>query len=167
MDSPEAHLPARPYPPLRRSLRRGFLYLLLFALACVILLPLLFAAGQRLGISAYVVNPCSGETIALRERLHVLPHLTSEQDGSREASLNAVGLSGLGSQGTYYLPMGTGKVVFIFANGTLDLAAGGDLELLGRGNQGKDFLFHGLAHLKLSTSSGLRGSGLTMQSRCA
>ena len=167
MESPLVCPPVRPRPPRGRRLRRGFAALVVLALAFVALLPVVFAAGQRLGISAYVVNPCTGETIALRERLHVLPHLTPEQNGSREVSVNAVGLSGLGSQGTYYLPMGTGKAVFTFANGSLDLAAGGDLELIRRGNQGRDFRFHGIGHLKLSFTDGLRGSGLTLRSRCA
>ena len=148
-------------------MRRVLGLLLLLMLAFVVLLSAVLAAAQRLGVSAYVVNPCTGETIALRERLHVLPHLTPEQNGSREVSLNAVGLSGLSSQGTYYLPLGTGKAAFTVANGTLDFAAGGDLELIGRGNQGRDFRFHGVAHFKLSTSGGLRGSGLTIQSRCS
>lgn len=167
MGPPSARPSARPRPSLGRRLRRAIVALLLLALAFVALLPVVLAVGQRLGVSAYAVNPCTGETIALRERLHVLPHLTPEQHGSREVSLNAVGLSGLGSRGTYYLPLGTGKAVFTFANGTLDFAVGGDLELIGRGNQSKDFLFHGIAHLKLSIGGGLRGSGLTMQSRCA
>ncbi len=167
METPIVRPPVRPRPLPGRRLRRGFVALLVLAFAFVVLLSAVFTAGQRLSIPVYAMNPCTGETIALRERLHVLPHLTPEQDGSREVSLNAVGLSGLGSRGTYYLPMGTGKAVFTFANGSLDFAAGGDLELLGRGNQGKDYLFHGIAHLKLSTSGGLRGSGLTLQSRCA
>jgi len=128
-----------------------------------------FIAGKRVdarGGTTPLVDPCTGETIALRESAYLLPHLSREQAGSREASINAVGVSGVGSRGTYYLPMGTGKLVLTLANGTLDFAMGSDLELIGRGNQGHDFLFHSLAHFKVSAAGGLRGSGLAMRARC-
>ena len=125
------------------------------------------AGGAPLGGPPVLLNPCNGETIALQDSAHLLPHLTPDQLGSRELSVNAVGMSGRGSQGTLYLPMGTGKVVLTIANGTVDLATGGDLELIGRGNQGQDFLFHGIAHLRAGLTSGLGGSGVTLQARCA
>jgi hypothetical protein len=124
------------------------------------------AGGLSLGGTPLLLNPCTGETIALRESAYLLPHLSQEQAGSREASVNAVGVSGVGSRGTYYLPMGTGKLVLTLAHGTFDFAMGSDIELIGRGNQGHDFLFHSLAHFKVSTSDGLRGSGLAMRARC-
>jgi len=125
------------------------------------------AGGAQLGGPPVLLNPCNGETIALQDSAYLLPHLTPDQLGSRELSVNAVGMSGRGSQGTFYLPMGTGKVVLTIANGTFDLATGGDLELIGRGNQGQDFLFHGIAHLQAGFTSGLGGSGVTLHARCA
>ena len=125
------------------------------------------AGGAQPGATPMLLNPCNGETIALQDSAHLLPHLAPDQLGSGELSVNAVGMSGRGSRGTFYLPMGTGKVVLTIANGTFDLATGGDLELIGRGNQGQDFLFHGIAHLRAGLTSGLRGSGVTLQARCA
>lgn len=126
----------------------------------------LVPGGQPRGSSALLVNPCTGESIMLRDPTRLLPYLSPEQAGSRAVSLNVVGQSGVGSRGTDYLPLGTGKVVLTLANGTLDFAIGSDLSLVGRGNQGHDFLFHGLAHFKVGLSSGLDGSGLTMHARC-
>lgn len=116
--------------------------------------------------AAILLNPCNGEVIALRDSSHLLPHVARAQAGSREVSVNAVGLSGVGSQGTYYLPMGTGKVVLTLARGSIDLAVGGDLELVSRAVQNRDFRLHGIGHLKLSAAQGLAGSGLTVRSRC-
>jgi hypothetical protein len=129
-------------------------------------LPSMVAGGQQRGSSALLVNPCTGEAITLRESTRLLPYISPDQAGSRALSVNAVGLSGIGSRGTYYLPMGTGKVVLTVANGTLDFATGGDLALVGRGTPNQDFLFHSIAHLKLSTASGLEGSGVTVEARC-
>lgn len=153
----------------RRFGRRYLLGLLIAALlvvAAILLVPVVVAAGQHLGVAGVIINPCTGERIALRERPQFLPHVASNRGGSREASVNAVGLSGLGSRGTYYLPLGTGKAVITFANGAVELAAGGDLELIGRGNQSRDFLFRGMAHLRMSPADGLRGSGVLAQARC-
>ena len=124
------------------------------------------ATGQYPAPWGILVNPCTGERIALQERPSFLPHLTPGQGGSREASVNAVGLTGLGSRGTYYLPLGTGKAVLTLADGTLAFTAGGDLELIGRDSRGQDYYFHSLAQLKLSVADGLRGSGFTLRSRC-
>jgi hypothetical protein len=165
MRSPPARLPASWWPG-RRLRWLGLVAVALLVLALSHRPAPWGAGGQSLGGPPLLVNPCTGETIALRESAHLLPHLSQEQAGSREASVNAVGVSGVGSRGTYYLPMGTGKLVLTLANGTFDFAMGSDLELIGRGNQGHDFLFHSLAHLKLSTSGGVRGSGLTMRARC-
>ena len=163
MHAPPSRSPASPRHPVARRWRWGLAVLLLLVCGCLVLTTI----GQRFGSSTLVINPCTGEVIALRDDLQFLPHLTPEQSGAREASVNAVGLSGLGSRGTYYLPLGTSKAVVSFANGSLDLAAGGDLELIGRSSQGNDFLFHSIAHLKLSLRGGLRGSGLAVQARCA
>lgn len=151
--------PASLRPPTGRRWRRSLV-------AVGILVAAVVAVGQQFGAWGILVNPCTGEMIALSERPQLLPHRTPDQGGSREVSVNAVGVSGIGSRGTYYLPLGTGKAVLTFANGTLDFAAGGNLELIGRGNQSQDFLYHGIAHLKVSITGGLYGSGLTMQTRC-
>jgi hypothetical protein len=166
MRSPIARALASPRRPGRHRRWWWLLAVALLALACGRLLPVMAAGGQSAGSAATIVNPCTGEAIALRESAHLLPHIAPDQAGSREVSVNAVGLSGVGSRGTYYLPMGTSKIVLTLGNGAIDLAAGSDLELVGRGNQGHDFLFHSLAHLKLSTTGGLRGSGVTVQARC-
>lgn len=169
MRAPFARLPTSPW---RRTARRRALGLLAVALLALVvlaggrLLPAVVAAGRRAGPAGTLVNPCNGETIALQERLSVLPYLAANQGGTREVSVNAVGLSGLGSRGTPYLPLGTSKAVLTFANGTLDFTAGGDFDLIGRGNQGQDYHFHSIARIKLSITRGLRGSGVTMQSRC-
>lgn len=165
MRSSLARLPASWWPG-RRSRWLALVAMALLALALSRRPAPGVPGAQAIGGPPLLLNPCTGETIALRESAHLLPHLSQEQAGSREASINAVGVSGVGSRGTYYLPMGTGKLVVTLANGTFDFAMGSDLELIGRGNQGHDFLFHSLAHFKLSATSGLRGSGLTMRARC-
>lgn len=154
--------PRQPQPAPRR--RRALVAVLLALLGAGLLARTI--AAQRPGGAAFLVNPCNGELITLRETSHLLPHVTSAQSGSREASVNAVGLSGVGSNGTYYLPMGTGKVVLTLGHGGIDLAAGGDLELVARAAQSPDFRLHGIGHIKLSAADGFGGSGLTLRSRC-
>jgi hypothetical protein len=144
----------------------GLVAVALLALTLGHQLQALVPGGQPRGSAALLVNPCTGESITLREPTRLLPYLSPEQAGSRAVSVNAVGLSGVGSKGTDYLPLGTGKIVFTLTNGTLDFAVGSDLALVGRGNQGHDFNFHGLAHFKVGLTSGLSGSGLAMQARC-
>ena len=120
-------------------------------------------AGGTLPVA---VNPCTGEAISLREPVRFLPHLSPVEGGSRQASVNAVGVRGTGSRGTDYLPLGTSKLVLTVADGTLEVALGSDLELIGRGSGGQDFLFRGLARFKLSLADGLGGSGIALHARC-
>jgi hypothetical protein len=166
MQSLIARLPTSPCRSGGHRWSWGLVAIALLALVIARLLPAAIVGGQPHGSSAVLVNPCTGETIALRESAHLLPHVAPGQAGSREASVNAVGQSGVGSRGTYFLPMGTGKVVLTFASGTLDFAAGTDLELIGRGTPGQDFRFHSIGHLKVSATGGLSGTGLTVQARC-
>jgi hypothetical protein len=149
-----------------RRWRSGLIALALLVLMLSRLLPLGMIGGQQSVAPPMLLNPCTGEAITLRESNHLLPYVAPERDGSREVSVNAVGLSGLGSRGTYYLPLGTGKVVLTVANGTFDFVTGGDLALVGRGTPQQDFLFHSLLHLQVGVTSGLRGSGVTLQTQC-
>lgn len=153
-------------PPLHGR-RRWLLAILLLCLLASVLLAMIRRGGQG-GMSAAVLrNPCTGEAIALRESTYLLPNIAAEQPGSRAVSLSAVGLSGVGDRGTYYLPMGTGKLVLTLTRASIELVAGGDLELIGRGSQTRDYRLHGLARLRASASGGLGGSGMTLQSRCS
>src|SRR5262245_17887932 len=162
-------MPAPPSARLRGfapSRRRRLVAAALVALLGVGLWLRVDAAQQAAVAPTILLNPCNGEVIAMRDSSHLLPFVASGQPGSREASVNASGLSGVGSQGHYYLPMGTGKVVLTLGSRGIDLAVGGDLELVARAGQSPDFRLHGIGHLKLSAADGFRGSGLTLRSRC-
>ena len=162
-------MPAAPPAPPQGSApgrRRRIIAAALVALLGGGLWQLVGVAQQVASAPTILLNPCNGEVITLRDTSHLLPHVASGQSGSREASVNAVGLSGVGSRGTYYLPMGTGKVVLTLNRDGIDLVAGGDLDLVARAGQSPDFRLHGISHLKLSAAQGFGGSGLTLRSRC-
>lgn len=157
---------ARPPAPPQGAARRRVVAGALLALVGAGVWLLTVVAQQRVAGAPILLNPCNGELITLRDSSHLLPHVARGQAGSHEASVNAVGLSGVGTRGTYYLPMGTGKVVLTLARGSIDLAVGGDLELVSRAAQNHDFRLHGIGHLRLSAVRGFGGSGLAVRSRC-